>query len=277
MFKAPFFELKGIKEPRLEDGFSLDTLLLEEEMRQYNGGIDLASVDSTTNINEKLCRRFVPSCSDRRDVPSKSEVLGIADLYPEVDSPCSMSIDSTSELADHMSAAYQVAHFHYILGKRYDLKGSFPKWCCGRSGRSVMLSLLTLGYPNAAYAYSDLHDHGYTILPFVFSSKGVCGALLIDPTFDQTQKSDEHPIRNPVFLKLSDRWEYRNGWANRHDLFPDKICAIDTLRINSSDITNLKYYHQNSAQYFDKAFANSIKLEKFIREDLSDKLLFIGA
>jgi len=256
MAKPRFFKLEVTPTPRLRDGFSLDTLVLEQEMKRNNGGVNLTRVTKDTPIDEKLCRRFVPffECEDQ-DV-----IRALTSRYGEIDSPCAMIVNSEEELATHLSTAYQVAHFHYILGKKHNLKGSFPDLCCGRSSRSLMLSLMDFGYPNATYAYSNRYDHGYTLLPFVLGDKKISGSILIDPTHDQLW--DKTDIRNAVMLKLGPKWEYRNGWAHGADLFPDRICTIDIIRKIPNNISDDDLYHRDGEKSLNQAFANPVKVEQ---------------
>ena len=127
-----------------------------------------------------------------------------------------MIVNSTKELADHMSIGYQIAHFNYILGTQRNT--AFPNGFCGVSSRGVTLSLIKFGYPNAAYAYSKAYDHGYSILPFVFSQADMNGIIIIDPTSDQLW--DDKKLRNAVFLKLGTTWEYCTDWEREQTYFP---------------------------------------------------------
>jgi hypothetical protein len=259
MAKPKFFRLETIPTPELRDGFALDTLVLEEEMMQNNNGVDLSTINDRTPIDEDLCRRFMPYFSDSVGRATEDQILAIANQYPHIKSPCSMIIDSIEDLTHHMSAAYQVAHFHYILGKKHNLHGCFPHWCCGRSSRSLALSLIDFGYPNATYAYSNRYDHGYTILPFILGNDEVSGSVLIDPTYDQMW--DNPTSRNAVILKLGPRWEYKTDWAHGANLFPDRLCTIDIFRKIPHDITDDDSYHQGGERCLNEAFANPIDLK----------------
>jgi len=171
-----------------------------------------------------------------------------------------MSLASIDELTAHMLLAYQVSHFHYILGKREPLKGTFPYQCCGPSARSVMMSLIHFGFPNAAYGYSDNNDHGYTILPFVMESRKIQGVVVVDPTSDQLWKT-EHP-RNAVFIKLGVRWEYITNWEEGADLYPDLVCSFDLLKSKPNmDISDSFEYHPDAEQYFLEAFSNPVTVK----------------
>ncbi len=225
-------------------------------MWSNNGRIDLNNISSRQRIDEEVCRSYVPHFFGGRHPPNRYTILNLVNRYPGVSGPCSMNVDSIEELAGHMAAGYQVSHFHYILGKKYDLKGSFPNWCCGTSSRSVVLSLIEFGYPNATYAYSRRFDHGYVLLPFVLEKEGVTGSIVIDPTYDQLWKRPHG--RNAVFIKLGVMWSYRTDWKKGGDLFPDNLCSIDTMRLTPDDISDLDYYHKYGIDFFEEAFANPL-------------------
>jgi len=250
-----FIRLNNIA-PELRDGFGLDTLVLEQEMVSTNGGIDLSRIDSGKISSDEYYRLFVPYFFGGSNSPDNKKILELANKYSAIISPCSMSLDSIEELSEHMSVGYQVAHFHYILGKKHNLRRSFPRMCCGMSSRSVMLSLIKSGYPNAAYAYSNRHDHGYVILPFVFEKENIQGTIVIDPTFDQLWDDDRK--RNAVFIKLGLKWEYKTDWKNGGDLFPDRVCSIDILRKTSGNTAGIYYFHREGEKYLKKAFSNQI-------------------
>ncbi len=252
-------ELSNIGNPELKDGYKLDSLALEKEMVYNNGGIDLSNIDTEHLGPDRTYKKLVPHFS-KHGWYLKEDVLSTANKYPEIKKPCSMSLESLDELASHMATGYQVSHFHYILGRKHNLKGSFPHFCCGLSSRNVMLSLIELGYPNATYAYSDVNDHGYVLLPFVFEKENINGSIVIDPTYDQLWNKPAE--RNAVFVKLGSVWEYKTDWANKGDLYPTKSCSIATLRKIPKNLTRFRRYHRGGESFFRKAFSNPVKLEK---------------
>ena len=211
-------------------------------------------------MDSEYYRLLVPHFFGGEDSPDEESLSQIVSKYPAITSPCSMYLDSIEELSEHMVLGYQVAHFHYILGKGYNLRGSFPSMCCGLSSRNVMMSLIELGYPNAAYAYSQKCDHGYTILPFVFGKKKSQGTIVIDPTSDQLWL-DPHD-RNAVFIKMGSSWEYRTDWKDGGNLFPNRICSIDIVREKPDKFIDRSYYHVGGKKYFRKAFSNQILIRK---------------
>ncbi len=253
-----FFRLGSIAPLSLRDGFRLDTRALELEMMTNNGGVDLSRIDSSGILGDQEYRKYVPHFFTDDDSVTKEKVSSIVNKYPNITAPCSMALESIQELEECLGEGYQVAHFHYILGKKHNLKGKFPQMCCGLSSRNLMLSLIELGYPNATYAYSNCYDHGYTVLPFVLKKESISGTVLIDPTFDQLWKKPS--ARNAVFIKLGTKWEYITDWANGGNLFPDNVCAIDTLRKSPETIGWFRNYHKSGEKYFQQAFANPIVL-----------------
>ena len=258
--RNPFAELKNACIPRIADGVSLDTRVLEEEMRGVNGGIELADLKPNHGrADDDALRQYVPHFGV--DIYKKEEISGIVDKFPAVAGPSSMVVGSADDLSEHMAVAYQLSHFHYILGKKHNLKGSFPKNCCGMSARSLMLSLIELGYPNAAYAYSTRRDHGYTLLPFVLEGEDIKGTIVVDPTSDQLWNGQAGK-RNDVFIKLGDKWEYKTDWGLRGNLFPNTICSIDILRRNPENLGNENRYHAGGTDYLRKAFSNPLVLDK---------------
>lgn len=267
--------------PREEelDGFHLDSLVLEEEMKKHNGGIDLATLEPLHQLgDENFQRQYLPHFKeDFKTLRNKEKVLKTVNKFRQIKTPCSMSIRSIDSLLEQMTIAYQIAHFHYILGEKYNLvnpcaknkdKKPFPNYCCLISSNSHMLSSVELGYPNAAIAASETYDHGYVFLPFVMKNNNVKGTIIIDPTSDQLGDKYE---RNSVFLKLGSKWEYKTSWENGANLFPDRICSIDMLRKTPQDIfgknkgdyinIDLDYFHKSVEWYFKEAFSNPIDLE----------------
>ncbi len=253
----PHIAHRGIE--RLADGESLDTQVLEQKLRPVNGGVDLSRFNTRKLRRDEFYLRFVPHFG--ADEKTDEEVLDITDKFPEIDSPCSMEVRDLEELSRHMINAYIISHFNYILGRKVNLKGSFPEFCCGISGISLMLSLIELGYPNATYVYSNKHDHAYTLLPFVFGMNGDEGSIVIDPTSDQLYSRRVRP-RNAVFIKMGSKWEYRTDWEGGADLFPDRFCSIDILRLTPEDILRHEAYYQDPQEFFITAFSNPVSVKQ---------------
>jgi len=256
MKKTPFFKLESLPKIKVEDGFSLDTRVLELEMMKYNGGIDLENSDYKSEFADDYYRKFVPYLHSMRAPIHSSEIKKLAEQNSNYKDPCAMLLKSEEELLDHMSVAYQIAHSHYILAKRNNLDGSFPRWCCGVSGINSMLNHLSIGHVNASYAYSHLYDHGFMVLPFILAKKDISGTIFVDPTSDQTWF--ENSPRNSVLLKLGSNWKYKTDWCRGADLFPTRVCSIDILKEVTNDITGLRRYHQCGQEYFEAAFANPV-------------------
>ncbi len=256
-----FFELENTKISRLNDDVKLDTLLFEKEMKQYNGGLDLTKITSKTNIDSQKYLKFVPHFYDPNDDLDHIAVQRTLNKHSTVFGPSAMIVDSIEDLSKHMSVAYQVSHFHYILGKKYNLKDSFPESCCGVSARNVTLSLIELGYANAADAFGIKHDHDYVILPFVLPNKDIYGTIIVDPTYDQrwgTCDVKELNLRNVVLLKLGSEWKYTR--EKEHDLFPNGVCSIDILRTIGDTSCAFEKCHNNTKRYLEKAFSNPITI-----------------
>ncbi len=257
--KEDFFNLK-LPEMKISDGFELDTLVLEEQMEKNNGNVSLREFEEgyypyLDKIDDSL-RKFVPYFK----VYKSKEIKALANKY-NISSPCSMVVKSEDELLEHMSMGYQVAHFNYILGKKHKLKdGSFPKLCCGISSIHVALSLIELGYPNAVYAYSQRHDHGYVVLPFVFENKTFKGVIVVDPTSDQLWNNKK--IRNATFIKLGAKWEYKTDWRGGKNLFPDRLYSIDIMK-KTPEVFDYDSYPAEACDgefFFNKAFTNQIRI-----------------
>ncbi len=250
---VPHIANRGIE--RLVDGISLNTQVLEEDLKPVNGGVNLSRVKTRRLRRDNFYLNFVPHFG--ADEKTEEEILKIIDKFPEIDSPCSMEVKNLDELSRHMLNAYVISHFHYILGKKENLKGSFPELCCGIWGISVALSLIEFGYPNATYVYSNKHDHAYSLLPFVLGMEGLEGSIVIDPTSDQLYNGRIRP-RNAVFIKMGDKWEYKTDWANGADLFPDRFCSMNILRMTPKDILRHQAYYRNSQEFFMTAFSNPV-------------------
>lgn len=262
MTNQRFFQLNSIHTLQLKDGAGLDALLLEKEMKKYNGGIDLSKINSIDIKDTAVYRQFVPYYYDVYASPIKEEILSLTEKYPDVVGPCSMSINSLEELYTHISIAYQISHFHYILGKRNNMRGSFPNLCCRPSSRNIQFSLMEFGYSNVACTYSKNY-HGYTILPFILEKENIQGTIVVDPTSDQlwSLSNKQYDVkRNAVFIKLGDEWSYSCDWKDGKDLFPDYICSIDILRKNPNDVSDENNYYVGGKEYLQKAFSNPINI-----------------
>jgi hypothetical protein len=235
--------------------FSLDTLLMEEEMRTRNGGIELASLKAGHKIvDEEHMLKFVPHFDnhglDRTDVNEAKT------LYRDIETPCSMLIENREELKRHIMVVYQVMYYHYVLGKKHNIKGSFPHSCCGYSASAITRALLAFGYANAVKAASSKHDHAYDILPFVIPEEKVRGCLLLDPTYDQLWKRENTNKRNMIFIKIGTEWAYRTGWKGGTSMFPDKITYLQPYGSYTTTI------YSETIDFLKKAFTNPIRLNK---------------
>ena len=268
MKNKQFFHLNSMPAVELKDGFGLDSLVLDKEMIFHNGGIDISNlgVNKIKSIDCTYPKSFFPCFDNFNDEYKKKEISKIIRKYKKIDEPCSMIINSNEELSEYMSIGYQISHFNYILGKKCvsrqnfpRLKYDFPKFFCGPSSRNLMLSLISFGFPNAAYALSQEHDHAYIILPFVLKKEKAKGAILVDPTYEQLWNNTREKIG--LFIRLGSEWEYRTDWRKGANLFPDKICSIDILRKPSTDMYDVKDYHSGGKKYLKQAFSNPVSID----------------
>ncbi|MCX6774607.1 MAG: hypothetical protein NTY99_00775 [DPANN group archaeon] len=229
-------------------------------MARRNGGVSLSSKTSVKRAVKKH-QHLIPYFSDDEDWTGSS-LDALLKKYENITTPCSMRINDGKELAAHISTVYRTAYAHYILGKN-NMPG-FPDYCCGTSGRNVTLSLIKFGYPNAAYAYNNFHDHGYVILPFAVKNSKLKGAIVADPTSDQMWENLKSPPRNAVFIALGNKWDYRTGWRDGANLFPNRILNIETLRYFRRNGLRLdsydSYKYRNGQAYLKKAFANPVNI-----------------
>src|SRR3989344_1483516 len=263
-----FFRLKSVAFPELREGFALDTLALEKEMQTRTGIEPLSNPISAPVLDRSYLylRDRVPffyNDGGLQDEKDQKALIELAKKYPQAMPPCSMEVNSLEELAEHMFIAYQTSYFHYILGKGFNVKNSFPKNCCGLSSWSLFASLLEFGYVNTVI-FRSKYDHAYVLIPFVMRSddqEEVSGSIVIDPTYDQLYSNCN--TRNAVFLKLGARWNYQTEWKQGGDLFPKTLVSVETIAKNNLP---LKYTdcHQGGEDYLKKAFSNPVSLQYFI-------------
>lgn len=256
---SPDFAKLEIEPFEVRDGASLNTSSLETQMMDHNGGFNLRQVTERTRIDFNKHLEFVPFF-ERTNLDDDTAMRLTEGLFGHY----SLSISDIQGLYRMMSEAYQVAHHTYILGRKTNMKGTFPFNCCGPSSRAIMLSLLDFGYPNAAYAYSDTFDHGYVVLPFVLGSgdDAFRGSVVVDPTFDQLW--DTSRTRNAVFIKEGQRWRYKTQFKGCADLFPTKVRSLGNVKIHPSchPLDFSRGYHHGGESYFEAAFDNRVRLKK---------------
>jgi hypothetical protein len=252
-----FFELESMPELLELEEQELDTLVLEQEMMHNNGGLWLETLKRDDVLHHAdIARKFVPLFS----LYEPAIVKQLAAKFPTINTPNSMLISSYDELLQHMAIGYQVAHFHYILGKKH--YSGFPDGRCGMSAMNVALSLLNFGYSNVAFVYNNKLDHCYDLLPFVFKNTKIQGSILIDPTSDQLWKDESH--RNSIIIKLGTTWEYKSEWAEGKNLFPDRIFSIDIMKSKPnacSDYGDFPAKARNCEKYLKRAFENPVEVQ----------------
>ncbi len=264
MLKEPFFQLKPQK-LELVDGFALNTKDLEEEMKQFNGGIDISTMQYGEGGPDELYRglvRFFYNENSRME--NRDAIMNMALKYPGTTEPSSVLIESKEELMNLMLATYQVSHFHFILGMKYKLKGTFPEGCCSRSTTNEGISLMDLGFPQTTILSSDGPDHlpqkerwvhFYNGIPFVY--KDILGSVIVDPTSNQYK----HELgNNAVFLKLGAEWKYHINPNDKRNFYPKTICSLDILKDKPEAIETRRYHHRQPKAHFNKAFNNPIRV-----------------
>ncbi len=195
----------------------------------------------------------------------------LAEIYENINGPCSMTVNTKDELEQHVLNAYQISYAHYAVACKdwmtsidgYGNITYFPVLCCNVSGINLMLSLMAFRYPNASFVYSDHGNHCYTIMPFKYKEKN--GIILVDPTSDQLWPNIEKKPRNMVSVYLlndKNTWEYKTDWSDGVDLFPSSAMHIGNLKKHHSK----KRFLDDDRCYdcieptLEKAFANPIDL-----------------
>lgn len=182
--------------------------------------------------------------------------------YESIPDFCSMRVDSGEELMKHVKFVHELAYNHYVFGKEKNIKGQFPNWCCGKSARNLLLTLMEKGYPNAALFFNGYHDHAYNGLSFLFGKNKERGFIIVDPTSDQLFNDKENAPRNNLFVVSGAKWKYESDWKRGADLFPSlgnnsEFSNLHTLRNNpSSEI----HESRNIKKYFKKVFKNSVEI-----------------
>ena len=116
------------------------------------------------------------------------------------------------------------------------------------------------------------------MLPFVLTDpsleKPISGVIVNDPTYDQLwdDYDKNSSIRNAVFLKLGDKWDYRTHWKHGRNLYPDWVLNLDVIK-HVDKIDEEEFYHQNPQKYLVNAFDNPIDVNVSIKTHKS-KILF---
>lgn len=264
----PFFSLPGLGLDALVP-VSLYSFAFEAEVGLRNGSLNLGSLSARVEISDRDLAHYhtlVP-CFDTYPYPrtvsrSLLESLVAQHHEPEKEQPHAMLVKNVQELEAHVLIAYQVAYAHYVLGKKHNLKKSFPFECCGVSSMNVALSLMSHGYSNAVIGNNDMHDHSYVILPFVIEKTEQSGVIVVDPTVDQFmyQNKPWDPIRakprNMVFIGIGTGWVHTLG-DHQDDsfelsLFPSRILYFglikDMLTQLKSQVPELNLF--NTTPYF---------------------------
>jgi len=245
--------------------FSVFTPFYEDELIGKRGGRDWIAHARNGIAPEELkaCEALVPLFSSHS---KRRELLRVLTTkYLEVNFPCSLQLSDIGELEEHVLKIVQVSNANYVLGRR--ASESFPKNWCGDSGRSLVASLMAHGYPQAAFAYDSIDDHGYVILPFRLKDNPE-GVILADPTSDQLWKRVlrklDKPPRNMISIFLGNQWEYRTFWGGGVDLYPNKITHGGILReqlAGDKPLNAAEFYEHGCEEFLERAFKNPITFQ----------------
>ena len=181
----------------------------------------------------------------------------------------SMKLKNMDELFVHIENLHKISYNSYAYGRSYavgPLKHDFPDSSCDRADRNEGLNSLAAGYHNATMINNQLHNHCYSVFPFILKDEGLEGFVLVDPSSDQRPLVpniiDGHeiiPPRNHVMVSFGKKWTYER--KENIDLFPSEKSGytnLDVLRNYPSESLNLSTEWD---KYFDNVFKNPIKIE----------------
>ena len=206
-------------------------------------------------ISEELCPVLIAHARPDTDIVEKALAA------TSINAPCAMEVESLEEHIDYID---QLNAANYIRAKRFGGEGwlrQFPNLCCMLSSESILLNLYMQEYANAAIFYSNAYGHAYIGLPFIMQGKE--GVIISDPTAEQTLLC-RRPSTEVITLWGRD-WSYITNWRDGADLYPDRICSIDTLRklhANADGRGRLPVFddalREGVKEYFAAAYANPV-------------------
>ncbi len=183
-----------------------------------------------------------------------------------------LQFNTAEELAKHMLFAYQISAAHYVLGKYYNISGSFPDYCCVRSSASVALSLIHHGYTSTVIGKHKTADHTYILMPFVLTQDHTekKGSILIDPTAEQTYS---HRRPRVLIEAKFNPWTHITNWKRGANLYPTQIDVFDLSPQNLADASYDEYFATDillqgvsPALYFKHAYKNLVPPPKILKE-----------
>lgn len=266
-FEKKFIELDLSEIPENLGDFFLDTEYCESQLSKFNEGVDFSKPYLLLGLDSETLARinyhapfFKPFIEYGRFRGMERVIEKLNRLYGEISSPCSMLLEEKGDLMKTISVGYQVSYASYLLFKR--TYKCFPENRCGESSRSVLLSMMDFGYPNAAYAYNKDGDHGYVIMPFLIRYRNLKGTVIIDPTYDQIWSNEKKKkARNAVFIKLGEEWDYVEDRRGGKNLYPQRVLSFDTLARNPELVNrSADNYPVCNKSYFKDAFSNPLEL-----------------
>lgn len=263
----PFFSLPSPGIEGIVNEFVLDHEIYEAEMANRNGGLDLSALSGDCLDKEEIERfeQIIPYHNQSQLNYSLLNVFEKAKQHPQ---PLSKKVKTIEELEKDILTVYQVAYAHYVIAKNYGFGyGTFPRLCCGRSGRGMTVSLWVHGFLNAAYVLFDGNPgHAYVILPFVMSNPRMEGVILADPTSEQLGKYKGKKRRNLVTIKQGTKWKYKTEWGSGKNLFPTHILHLGRLLTEGvidegGMLSNDFGLYLPNNNFLEQAFLNPVKLE----------------
>lgn len=192
-----------------------------------------------------ICQQYVGRYS--HDIPYHALSQVSEACFAENDAPSSMFYEDGDALVKDILTIYQLSYFHYILGKRNKMKGSFPSYCCGQSSKNLITAMWEAGIVAAVIVRSNRYDHTYLAVPFVVKG-GTEGIILVDPTSDQLINDSKKKVRNSIQILPAIGWEYRTDWRGGRNLYPEEV--------ETSSCTDFSEYHYD--EFIKTALANPV-------------------
>ena len=135
--------------------FSIIPRVFEDESENFHG-IELKNLKTETKYLDNVVWEDYVFFSEGFNHSLDTINERILDKYKSISGHCSIIIDDSDDLMNHIENIYRVCYFHSVWAKEMKLcDGSFPNNCCGISSRNIFLSLMDLGYPNVSYLYNN--------------------------------------------------------------------------------------------------------------------------
>ena len=204
------------------DTLDVNTEAFELMMNSYMGGT-LSDVHlGDGEKHSEVCRKYVRHYSNYyKDDDFFSKVS--SEYFVDNPIPSAMFYKGTAELMRDVLIMYQLSYFHYLLGKKNEMKDSFPKYCCGISCHNLVVSLWEAGIISATMIYCRSYDHAYLIIPFILNNPVAKGVILLDPTSDQLMFRPNEKVRNDIKVFCEKNWRYETDWEDGNNLYPDVV------------------------------------------------------